>query len=304
MNIWLRQHAHAIKSAFAHLRASPGNFIFNVLVVAISLALPIAGLTIIENLRPISQELSIDPEVSIFLKTELSRSDAAALSVPIKQQLKAAQISANLRFTPKEKALAALSNATEVGELMATLGANPLPDAYVLSFSHVDVPKMESFIQQLKKFPEIELVQVDSAWVNRLSALVHILQISLLFLSVTLAAVVIVVVFNATRLQVMSHHAEIIISRLLGATNSFIRKPYYYTGALLGLFACGVALGGIALALHPLNQAITEFAKLYQSEFRLAPLSLPLSAVLLVISMLLGLFGAFLSARRQLARAL
>lgn len=304
MNSWFRQHAHALKSALAHLRSGPGNFIFNVLVVAISLALPIAGLTIIENLRPISQELSIDPEISIFLKTDIPRNEATALSISIKQQLKAAKIAANLRFTPKEKALAALSSAADVDELISTLGANPLPDAYVLSFSHIDVPKMDSFIQQLKKIPEVELVQVDSAWINRLSALLQIMQISLLFLSVTLGAVVIVVVFNATRLQVMSHHAEIVISRLLGATNSFIRKPYYYTGALLGLLACGVALGGIALALNPLNLAITEFAKLYQSEFHLAPLSLPLSACVLVISMLLGLFGAFLSARRQLARTL
>ena len=84
MNSWFRQHAHALKSALAHLRSGPGNFIFNVLVVAISLALPIAGLTIIENLRPISQELSIDPEISIFLKTDIPRNEATALSISIK----------------------------------------------------------------------------------------------------------------------------------------------------------------------------------------------------------------------------
>lgn len=304
MNIWLRQHIHAIRSALSHLRASPGNFFFNILVVAISLALPIAGLTLVENLRPISQELSIDPEISIFLKNEVTRSEATALSVSIKQQLKAANVSANLRFTPKEKALAALSNATDVGELMETLGGNPLPDAYVLSFSHIDVPKMDQLVQQLKAMPEIELVQVDSAWVNRLTALLQILQVSLLFLSLTLGAVVIVVVFNATRLQVMSHHAEIVISQLLGATNTFIRRPYYYTGALLGLLACAVSIGGVALALKPLNQAIAGFAKLYQSDFRLLPLSLPFCAALLLLSMFLGLCGAYLSARRQLARTL
>ena len=115
--------------------------------------------------------------------------------------------------------------------------------------------------------------------------------------------VVVVVVFNATRLQVISHRAEIAVTRLLGATNSFIHKPYYYTGALLGLLAGGLALGMIAASLQPLNKAIAEFAKLYASEFHLAPLGIVQSAILLAVSMLLGLAGVFLSVRRQLARA-
>jgi cell division transport system permease protein len=122
-------------------------------------------------------------------------------------------------------------------------------------------------------------------------------------LAAMLAVAVIVVVFNATRLQVISHQAEITVAKLLGATNSFIHKPYYYTGALLGLLAGGLALGLIALGLRPLNLAIADFAKLYASEFRLAPLGLVPSLALLGASILLGLCGVFLSVRRQLARA-
>jgi len=113
---------------------------------------------------------------------------------------------------------------------------------------------------------------------------------------------VLVVVFNATRLQVVSHQAEIAVARLMGATNGFIRRPYYYTAALMGLLAGGLALGLTAASLQPLNQAIAEFARLYASEFRLVPLGWLQSIALLTISMLLGLFGAFLSVRRQMAR--
>ena len=112
----------------------------------------------------------------------------------------------------------------------------------------------------------------------------------------------VVVVFNATRLQVLSHQAEISVTRLLGATNSFIHKPYYYTGALLGSLAGCVALALIAISLQPLNQAIAEFAKLYASEFHLSPLGILPSSALLVLSTLLGLCGAYLSVRRQLSR--
>ena len=302
MTIWFRQHAHAFKGALAHLRLSPGNFIFNVLVVAFALALPIAGLTIIENVRPVSAQLSIEPEISIFLTPSTPRDEATALLLPIKQILKNANISAKLNFITKDKALAAMEETSSLAEVLATLGGNPLPDAYVLSLSNSDTEHVDSLVNQLKNLSHVDVVQVDSAWVKRLSALVHVLQVALVFLAISLSGVVVVVIFNATRLQVMSHQAEISITRLLGATNSFIHKPYYYTGALLGSLAGCVALALIAVSLHPLNLAIADFAKLYGSEFRLVPLGILTSFCLIAAATLLGLCGAYLSVRRQLSR--
>ncbi|MFZ6749148.1 cell division protein FtsX [Undibacterium sp. Ren11W] len=302
MTSWLRLHISAITSALSHLRASPGNFLFNALVVAIALALPIAGLTLIENIRPVSAQLSIEPEISIFLQPATPRTEATALSLTIKTILKTAKVSAKLSFITKDKALAAMEETSSLAEVLATLGGNPLPDAYVLSLSNEDTDKVDALVSSLKSMPNVDVVQIDSAWVKRLSALVQVLQIFLLFLGGTLGVVVVVVIFNATRLQVMSHQAEISIARLLGASNSFIHKPYYYTGALLGLLAGSAALCLIALALQPLNLAIADFAKLYASEFHLIPLGIIPSLFLLAISMCLGLFGAFFSVRRQLAR--
>ncbi|GGC88750.1 cell division protein FtsX [Undibacterium terreum] len=303
MTVWFRQHLFALKSAWSHLRVSPGNFLFNVLVVAIALALPIAGLTLIENVRPISSQLSIEPEISVFLQPATPRTDATALSVPLKKMLKDANVSARVNFVPKDKALATIEETSNLAEVLSTLGGNPLPDAYVISLSNADAAKVDTLAQQLKTLAGVDVVQVDSAWIKRLAALVQVLQLSLLFLAVTLAVVVVVVVFNATRLQVISHQAEITVAKLLGATNSFIHRPYYYTGAMLGLLAGGIALGMIAASLQPLNGAIAEFARLYASEFRLIPLGLLPSLALLGVSTILGLCGAFLSVRRQLARA-
>ncbi|MDP1979956.1 MAG: permease-like cell division protein FtsX [Undibacterium umbellatum] len=303
MTNWLRQHLFAIKTALTHVRGSPGNFLFNVLVVAIALALPIAGLTLIENIRPISSQLSIEPEISIFVSPDTPRATATALSIPLKKLLKEKNITANLSFIPKDKALASLEQSSNLAEVLSTLGGNPLPDAYILAMSNNDAGKIEALVEEIKQMPDVDVVQLDSAWVKRLAALVQIMQLGLLFLATTLGVVVVVVVFNATRLQVISHRAEISLTRLLGATNSFIHKPYYYTGALLGLLAGALALGMIAASLQPLNKAIAEFAKLYASEFHLAPLGIAQSAILLAVSMLLGLVGVFLSVRRQLAKA-
>ncbi len=303
MRVWFRQHSFALKSAWSHLRVSPGNFLFNVLVVAIALALPIAGLTLIENVRPVSSQLSIEPEISIFMLPATPRATATALSVPLKKMLKDANVSARVNFVTKDKALAAIEETSSLAEVLSTLGGNPLPDAYVVSLSNADAARVDALAQQLKTLPDVDVVQVDSAWVKRLAALVQVLQLSLLFLAATLAVVVVVVVFNATRLQVISHQAEITVAKMLGATNSFIHRPYYYTGALLGLLAGGAAMGLIAISLQPLNQAIAEFAKLYASEFHLVPLGVLPSAALLAVSTALGLCGAFLSVRRQLSRA-
>ena len=121
----------------------------------------------------------------------------------------------------------------------------------------------------LRALPGVDTVQVDSAWVKRLAALLGVLRLALLLLAVTLGMVVIAVVFNTIRLQVLTQRDEIAVSKLIGATDVFIHRPFYYTGALLGLCAGAVALGAVALALRPLNVAIAEFARLYASEFQL-----------------------------------
>jgi cell division transport system permease protein len=117
-----------------------------------------------------------------------------------------------------------------------------------------------------------------------------------------LGVVVVAVVFNTIRLQVMTQREEIEVSRLVGATDSFICRPFYYTGALLGLIAGGVALIAVAIALNPLNAAIADFARLYASEFRLVPLDASATLVMLASSAFLGLLGALLSVQRHLAR--
>jgi cell division transport system permease protein len=162
--------------------------------------------------------------------------------------------------------------------------------------------RIDGIVEQMGALAQVDTVQVDSAWVKRLAALLGILRLALLLLAVTLGVVVIAVVFNTIRLQVLTQREEIAVSKLLGATDNFIHRPFYYTGALLGLCAGAVALAAVALALNPLNAQIAEFARLYTSEFQLAPLGGLELAGLLAISAGLGLIGAMLSVQRHLAR--
>jgi cell division transport system permease protein len=304
MNIWLRQHRFALGAALSHVRKAPGSFLFNVLVVAIALALPFAGLTVLDNVRPMSEQLSVDPEISLFMKTDATREQAQALAPQLREIVQGGR--AKLTFVPREKALDTLKDKSGLSDVLDTLGDNPLPDSYVLKLegftNTADAARVDAIAVRMRALPGVDTVQVDSAWVKRLAALLGVLRLALLLLAVTLGTVVIAVVFNTIRLQVLTQREEIAVSKLIGATDNFIHRPFYYTGALLGLCAGAVALGAVALALRPLNTAIAEFARLYASEFQLAPLGLPGIAALLAISAGLGLVGAMLSVQRHLAR--
>jgi cell division transport system permease protein len=306
MNTWLRQHGFAMKAALGNLRKAPGSFLFNVIVVAIALALPFAGMTVLENVRPLADQLAVEPEISVFLAQLTPHDDAVALASSIRSALGSNKQTAKIIFVSREKALEALKSKSGLSDVLTTLGSNPLPDSYIVKlggFQTVgDASRIDAIAQQLQDLPGVENVQVDSAWVKRLAALLAVLRMALLILAATLGVVVIAVVFNTVRLQVMTQTDEIAVSKLIGATDSFIHRPFYYTGALLGFLAGGLALGAVALALRPLNGALAEFARLYASEFQLAPLG-PLSTVLLLaIASGLGLLGAVLSVRRHLAR--
>lgn len=306
MKNWLRQHRFALTVALTHLRASPAGFAFNVLVVALALALPIAGLTLLENVRPISAQLAVEPEVSLFLSPALSADKARSLQGAIAQVLQQQGHKARISFISREQALSSLQGRGAVADVVSTLGQNPLPDSYVLHLDNFASAKaadqVDHLVDTLKKIPGVDSVQVDSAWVKRLAALLAIFRLGLLFLAATLSVVVLVVVFNTIRLQVMTQMPEIEIAKLIGATDSFIRRPFYYTGAILGALAAGLALALVAALLPPLNQAIAEFAHLYASEFQLRPLSPVASGLLFAFATLLALLGARLSVARHLAR--
>jgi cell division transport system permease protein len=304
MNAWFRQHRFALGRALAQVRKTPGSFAFNVLVVAIALALPFTGLTLLENVRPMSEQLSVDPEISLFTKTTATREETEALAPQLRTILGTQK--AKIVFVPREQALDSMKEKGGLADVLDTLGDNPLPDSYVMKLDGFASTSLAGGIDgiaaKMRTLPGVDTVQVDSAWVKRLAALLNILRLALLLLAVTLGTVVIAVVFNTVRLQVLTQRDEIAVSKLIGATDNFIHRPFYYSGALLGLCAGAVALGAVTLALRPLNASIAEFARLYASEFQLLPITPIGMALLLALSAALGLIGAVLSVKRHLAR--
>lgn len=306
MKKWLQHHRYALSGAWHHLRKPRGGIILNLIVIAIALMLPFAGITLLENIRPVSAQLTVEPEISVFLSMDTPRDQATALATPMRRMLQAAKINGKLEFIPREKALSGLDAKTGLSAIVATLGSNPLPDGYVIRFAALEnlnaANKIDQLVGQFAALPGVEHVQLDSAWIKRLAAIMQVWRLALLILGAALGTVVVAVVFNTIRLQVMHHREEIELSRLVGATNNFIAQPFYYAGAFLGLAAGMLALLLVALALQPLNHALAELVRLYGSDFQLVPPSASTMAWLLAASAGLGWLGAVLSVRRTLSR--
>jgi cell division transport system permease protein len=304
MKVWLRHHRFALRQALRNVANARGSFVLNAVVIAIAFALPLTGLTILENLRPLSGQLDVEPEISLFLEMGTPREQALALKSEIKGVLQDGKRPAKIEFLPREKALELLKQKSGLSEALAILETNPLPDGYLIKLPPFEdaasAAGVDALALRLRDLDGVDHVEIDSTWIKRLAALVHLLDVALLILAVTLGVVVVTVVFNTVRLQVLTQREEIAVSRLVGATDLFIYRPFYYSGALLGLCAATLAAGMVALMLHPLNTALAAFAHLYASEFALAPLGLVDTGLLLGLGAILGFSGAVLSVTRQL----
>ncbi len=301
---FFREHGFACRAALARISAAPGSFIFNVLVIALALILPLAGLTLLDNVRPVSQDIAVEPEISVFLSTDVPGGRIQAIGDEIRGLTQREHLKAKVEFVSRDKALESLKQRAGLGDVVETLGNNPLPDAYVLKLASAEdaagASRIEKLAAEIGKLSGVEIVQMDSAWVKRLAALMTLATTVLWLLAATLSGVVLAVVFNTIRLQVLTQSEEIAVSRLLGATDAFVSRPFYYTGAILGLAAGALALAGVMLALLLLNTSVTQLAALYGSPFRLVPLPADTAAILLAGSAALGVLGAALSVRRSL----
>ena len=283
MRTWLRQHAQAFSSALRRL--SP----LNALVIGIALALPAGGYALLDSLRPTGARLALEPRISIFLEPQARRADAEALGARLRADRRIAQV----RFIPREEALKEMSAVQGLPEVIAALKRNPLPDAFV-------VTSREDLAEELAKLPGVAHVQADAVWARRLAAIAAIAQLGLWVLASLLGAALVAVTFNTIRLQILTQRDEIEVSKLIGATDAFIRRPFYYLGLLQGLAGGAVALAVVAAALALLNREVRVLAESYGSTFRLAFMDPSEASVVLLIAAALGWLGAQLSVSRHL----
>jgi len=296
MSTWLRQHWQTLILTLRRLARNPLATLLNVMVIGVALALPLGGYMLLQNLSSVSRQLTRNPQVSLFLALDASKADITALEGRLKQipGVRA------LRFISREQALHSLKQSEDLSDVIAALQTNPLPDAFVLETGG-SAAELEQLEPQLKALPKVAHVQLDSAWVKRLESLLELGRMAVLVLATLLAGGLVAVTFNTIRLQILTQKDEIEVSKLIGATDAFIRRPFFHLGLIQGALGGLAALAIVYLCMHVLNRSIVELAQLYGSDFRLGFFGFPDCFALLAFAAVLGWLGAYLSVSRHLS---
>jgi cell division transport system permease protein len=299
MNAWLRQHRYALLITLRRLVKQPFSSLSNLAVMALGLALPLLGAAILLSVQPVARELSITPEITIYLTVDAQPISARQVADRVRAE-HAAQVQ-SVRVIDRNDALAKLRGNPSWADALAVLPGNPLPDAVVVTLAEGEdlAARATTLAQAWKQWPQVDRVQLDSAWVQRLEALLRFARIGLIFLAACVAAVVLATVFNTVRMQALSQREEIAVARLVGATESFVHRPFLYLGALSGAVAAVLAIGIAALLLTPLNQALAGLAQSYGAQFALRLPSLPALALGVLGTAVLGAIAARWSVTRN-----
>jgi cell division transport system permease protein len=298
MKSLLRQHRYALAVTLRRLISQPISSLTNLLVIALALSLPLLGASLLVSIEPVARQVSVTPELTIFLKTDAASTAAEQLAKRIRSE-HAHQVS-GVRIIPKDRALKDLRENPAWEQALKVLPNNPLPDAVVVAFTPGEdlAARANELARVWRSWPNVDLVQLDSAWVQRLEALLRFGKVGLLLLALSVMLVVLATVFNTVRMQALSQREEIGVARLVGATEGFVRRPFLYLGALTCTLAALISIGIARGALMPLNDALASLARSYDAEFALALPSIP---VLCIAVLAVACLGA-LSARRSVER--
>jgi cell division transport system permease protein len=296
MRAWIRHHRRSLRATLRGFARAPVATALNIVAIGVALALPLGAWVLLGNATQLAGHVAVEPRLSVFLATDATRADAAR----VEAALAGATAVRRQRFVPKEEALADLHRTAGMREILAALGSNPLPDAVIADLAPGDPDSVQHLAVELRKLPKVELVQLDALWLQRLEALLRLGQAAVAVLAALLAVGMVAVTFNTVRQQILTQHSEIEVSRLIGATDAFIRRPFVYQGALMGLAGGLAALGIVALCVRLLDSEVSRLAATYGSDFRLTLGAATELGMLLAFAGVLGWAGAYLSVSRHL----
>jgi cell division transport system permease protein len=297
VTIWLGRHGRTASASFSRLVHQPFASLMIILVIAVTLAIPAALNLALKNFAAISSGWDDALDFSVFLDTGVSAGEAEALASLIAQRADVDDV----KLITAEAALAEFKEQSGFGAALDHLPDNPLPHTLVVRPSQANTPQSMTLLrEELDSLPETELVQVDTEWVQRFHAILEIVQQAILIGGSLLGAAIIVIIGNTIRLEIQNRRDEIEVTKLIGASNAFVRRPFLWSGFWFGLFGSVFALGLVQYGLYLLRPTVARLAGLYQSGVTMLTLDPRDSLVIIAIGVTLGLAGSWLAAARHM----
>jgi len=294
---YLNNHYQAFLSGFSRFINNIGASLMMIIVIGITLCLPSAGLLVIENASQISKNIEHEAEISIFLKKDISKDQIDFIELSLKKN----SLVKKIHFEPKLIAWAKLQSKLDV-EIGSSVSTNPLPDAFFISLNTLDQIKIEKLINNLDGIDGIDDIIIDGNWIKKLRVILSLGKLSVMFLAILLVIVLLVVIGNTIRLQTLTYKDEIEVSKLIGATNAFIQRPFMYTGMLYGLGGGLITISLLKLSVFGLNKALFKLVSVFGTDITFKDLPYEYYLYILILAMFVGLISSYISANNSIRR--
>lgn len=296
--IWLTRHLQVALSSLGRLARTPFASLMTIAVIGIALALPSGLHLVLDNVRKLSGSWDGAVSISVYMKPEVSDADAKTLS----DKLSADPAVAQARLISRTQALDEFRQMSGFSQILNALKENPLPPVVVVKPDQInsDPQRAQELADRLGSMTGVDFAQLDLQWVTRFQAITRIADRVVWVVASLLGLAVILVIVNTIRLEIQSRHAEIEISKLIGATDSFIRRPFLYSGVWYGLFGGLISWLLVTTSLYLMDAPVANLAGLYQSDFALSGMDLSTLSLLLTSGTALGLAGSWVAVGRHL----
>jgi cell division transport system permease protein len=295
---WLTRHAQTSIGSLGRLSQHKLATILTVLVIGIALALPACLHLLISNAQTATGNWNSAVDLTVFLKRPTSVEEAKRTADRIKQRRDVSSV----ELIPADDALKEFRRDSGFGAAIEALNDNPLQHTLVIrpSEGFTTASSLDTLAADLRAQPSVEVVQLDTAWVNRLNAILEAIRRGLALTAGLLALGVMVIVGNTIRLDIQNRRAEIEVTKLVGGSDAFVRRPFLYNGIWYGLGG-GLTAWIITLGVTGvLREPVGRIAGLYGSAFELGGLDLRSTLILLGSGIVLGWLGSYVAATRHL----
>jgi len=291
LNAYRDLHAHAFFSSLGRLVASPFTSIITIAVLAIAISLASGFYILVNNLQQLTGNLETSNQISLFLRDDVSEMHANKLANNVRENVNIKEV----KLITREQALAEFKSYSGFGAVIDRLEENPLPIVIQVLAKNTldDKQELASLFKSFQQYPEVDFAQMDIQWLERLQSIVSLARLFASLVNILLAAAVLFIIGNTVRLELQARREEVVIAKLVGATNSFIYRPFLYTGFWIG-FISGVSAWFIVTTLMLiLRQSVETLSDLYGGGLHLVFLSFPETMAMIFIASLLGIFGSW-----------
>ena len=293
------RHIQVFFYSLGQLSRAPVSTLMTCMVIGIALALPAGLHTLLKNAQQLSGSWESTAQVSVFLKKKIRAEQAQKLKTDIQRWPSVISV----QYISREQALKEFQALSGFGDALKALKSNPLPSVLIVKpklSSSKNEQTTQQLLTKLRSLKQTDKAQLDMQWVRRLYAIMNIVERGVLILGLLLALAVLLVVGNTIRLAIQNRRKEIVVMKLIGGTDAFIRRPFLYTGFWYGLFGGIIAWLLVSFTLLSISNPIEKLTTLYQNQFELNQMSFYTTLILLILSIFLGLTGSWFAVGRHL----